>query len=189
MAFAEPADLNAYTGETWDENQAVQVLDAATAAIQKVTGQTLSHVVGDVVVLTPSPDGSVIVPELPVLNVSALEILVPTIPSGVTGWTTLDPTGYRWNSRGMVYVTVPTWNWPNQWDTVRVTYDHGYQAIPNPIVNVCLAVAARMIDNPYSYNSTNVGGVSVGMGGGGAGVTLRDTELAILDRYTVLEVA
>lgn len=187
-SFAQPADLNTYTGDTWDTNQAQTALNAATAIIQKTTGQTLSAVTGDKVILNPSPDGTVMVPELPVTNVSLVEILTPDLTTGTPTWTSLDPSQYRWNTRGMVYLIQPVQTWPLQWDTVRVTYDHGYSPIPDALFDVCLSVAARLVDNPYGYNSTNVGGVSVGMGGS-SGVTLRDWELVILDRFTLMELA
>lgn len=189
-AFATPADLAAYLADSsWDESAALVALNGATAVIQNVTGQTIAAVAGDVVTLDPDPSGTVVLPQIPVTAVARVEILVPAPVAGADTWVTLDPGTYRWNSRGLLYLTRGNWQWPNQWDSVRVTYSHGYDPIPIELFTLCMDIAARTLDNPYKYNATSVGGVSTGMGTGGAGVTLRDTELVVMDRYTVLEVA
>lgn len=116
---------------------AMQAIAAATSAIRSYTGQLLTAVDGDVVLLSGRP-GALWLPELPVRAVSAVSV----------DGTALLATDYA--------VDLVTGRLARLWDTYRegrgwwggyrnvaVTYDHGYATLPDDLVNVCARIAAR----------------------------------------------
>jgi hypothetical protein len=189
-AFATAADLTTFIQDaSYDVATLDQALSKASSTIRAYTGQELDYWVGDVVVLTPRPGSVVYLPQLPVQAVSLVEILTPDYVTGVDTWTSLVG-GYRFNAHGAVYLTRSLATWPTGWDTVRVTYDHGYHVIPEPIRYVCLELAARSLDNPYKDSSRRTDVLQTDMFSRSAkDVTMRDTERETLSRYTLHEVA
>lgn len=185
-SFAQIFDLAAFTGQTLNDAQAQQALNQATGIIQGWTGQTLSQVVNDTITVDPLPDKSVMLPELPVTAVSSVQWLDD---KGGTGWNTIPSTQYRFKSWGALYI-VPNAGfdvsqWPSDLDTIKVTYTHGYDPIPQPIYDVCIALAARLMINPYKLQSSKTGGVQVVYTGAREMSELLDTERTALDRYSI----
>jgi hypothetical protein len=123
-----------------DDAPALAAIAAASAAIRGYCHQALSLVTGDHVVLSPAC-GRVLLPELPVVAVSAVSL----------AGTVLDPAAYGFEAatgellRFDPLATPPPW--PIWWDSgfrnVAVTYTHGYATLPDDLVNVCARVAAR----------------------------------------------
>jgi hypothetical protein len=184
LSFATPTDLNNYLGATIDADRAQQILNQATAIIQGWCRQNLFAVSADVVTTDPTDRGEAYLPELPVTAVSTVELL------DCDGtWQTLDPSFYRWNSRGKVYLTKRPDFWPLEHDTVRVTYDHGYATIPADLQGVCLQIAGRLFSNPYDAQGLVTGGIQMRFSGTRGTDGLKDTELAILGKYTLVEVS
>lgn len=183
--FALPFDLSAFTGQTLDEAQAEQVLTQATALIQAWTGQTLFQVVDDTITVDPLPNMTVMLPQLPVTAVSSVQWLDDR---GGTGWNTIPSTQYRFKSWGQLYIVAfqgfNPCQWPDGKDTIKVTYTHGYAAIPQDIYSVCNALAARLLINPYKLVSSRTGGVQVVYTGTRETSELLDTEKVVLDRYS-----
>lgn len=184
VAFADVEALNAYSGEQWDAVRASQALQAATATIQAAADQLLVPVADEVIELDPNRDGTVYLPEMPVTAVSSVELLVPDPVTAALTWTVLDPSGYGWNRRGRLYLTRRPRFWPSQQGSVRVTYSHGYEPIPDPLTFLCLDLALRLLENPTKLLSQNIGGIGAGYGT----AALTDTECAIIGRYSLLEV-
>lgn len=188
-SFAPVADLQDSTGQTLDAVQAQQKLNEATGVIQGWTGQTLFAVVNDSIIVDPKPDFSIMLPELPVTAVTSLQWLDDR---NGTGWNTISPSQYRFKSWGAVYI-VPHSGfdpalWPTDPDTIQVTYNHGYTTIPQPVQDVCLALAARMLINPYHLQSTRTGGVQVAFSGT-KNSELLDTEQIALGRFCMYGMA
>jgi phage gpG-like protein len=123
-----------------DDAPALAAIAAASAAIRGYCHQALSLVTGDHVVLSPAC-GRVLLPELPVVAVSAVSL----------AGTVLDPAAYGFEAatgellRFDPLATPPPW--PIWWDSgfrnVAVTYTHGYATLPDDLVNVCARVASR----------------------------------------------
>jgi hypothetical protein len=123
-----------------DDAPALAAIAAASAAIRGYFHQALSLVTGDHVVLSPAC-GRVLLPELPVVAVSAVSL----------AGTVLDPAAYGFEAatgellRFDPLATPPPW--PIWWDSgfrnVAVTYTHGYATLPDDLVNVCARVASR----------------------------------------------
>jgi hypothetical protein len=189
VSFATPDDLNNYLlgsgGTAVNVDRAQQVLNQATADIQSWTHQNLFPVAAETVTVDPFDTGSVYLPELPVTGVSTVEYL-----DGSNVWQTLDPSYYRWNGkRGQVYLIARAPYWPWQLDTIRVTYDHGYATIPNDLAGLCVRLAARQVANPYDAQSMVTGGIQMRFSGTRGTDGLKDTELAILGKYSLVEVS
>jgi hypothetical protein len=184
LSFATPADLNNFLGATIDTDRAQQVLNQSTALIQGWCRQNLFAVSGDTVTVDPYDTGECFLPELPVTAVTQVQLL------GCDGtWSTLDPSFYRWNSRGKVYLTRRPDFWPWQYDSVQVTYDHGYTTIPADLQGVCLQLAGRLFSNPYDAQGLVTGGIQMRFSGTRGTDGLKDTEIAILGKYTLVEVS
>lgn len=183
--LATPDALSAFIGAPIDPTRAQQLLTQATGIIQEWTNQYLLNVTGDTVIVDPNSDGWASVPELPVNDVASFEYLDDR--DGV--WYTYDTSVYRWNRYGKIYLVQQPDYWPWQLDSLRVTYSHGYNPIPNGLAGVCIQLAARLFANPYDAQRYTTGGVQVGFSGTKGTDELRDTEKIALGRYTVVEVS
>ncbi len=189
-AFTAPtnADLASYIGDSsFPMNEMNQALSIAASTIRTQTGQQID-LGTDVSVVTPGNGAVILLPQIPVTAVSLVEMIVPDPITGFDTWVTVPATSYRWRRNGTVYLTRFVSQFPTAWDSVRVTYTHGFISLPSDLADLVLQLAARTLVNPYQHLSEATGGVSTVYGGNSAGVTLRDTDLAILDRYTLYEV-
>ena len=192
--FAQVADLQSFTGQSLNTGQAQTALNNATGIIQEWVGQQLFQVVGDTVTLDPRLDMSVMLPETPVTAVTSMQWLDDV---NGTGWNVLPSTMYRFKPWGQLYIvptqaqaySPPPWGpwawWPRDPDTIQVTYTHGYAVIPTSIQAVCMALAARLLINPYKLQSTRTGEVQVVYTGVRESSELLDTEKTALDRYSI----
>lgn len=188
--LAVAADLAALIQDTTYTTAALsQALTVASSEIRAYTGQQFDAT-SDVVVVSPQSGGVVFLPQIPVQSVTQVEIFIPDPVTGIQGWAMVDPSYYRSNSHGTVYLTQWLPTWPNGWDTVRVTYSHGYSTIPDELRDLCLSLAARWLDNPYQDSATRAGAVSTDyISRSSKDLTLRDHEKATLSRFTLHEVA
>lgn len=193
--FAQVSDLQSFTGQNLNTSQAQTALNNATGQMQEWIGQQIFQVTNDTVILDPRPDMSVMLPETPVTAVSSVAWFDDF---NGTGWNTLPTTLYRWKEWGRLYI-IPTqvhtytatgglWGstwWPAGEDTIQVTYSHGYSVIPSSLQAVCMALAARLLINPYKLQSTRTGEVQVVYTGVREASELLDTEKVVLDRYSI----
>lgn len=151
--LATPQMLADHRGVAFDETDfhAVQLLAEASALIRNYTRQTITQVLGDEIVLDGDYSTTLVLPELPVTDVTKLE----TLESDAT-WTEVDTTSYSFSRAGVVTYTDgwPSWpyysRFPSGVQNIRVTYDHGYETIPDDIRHACVQIAARL------YLSTTV---------------------------------
>jgi hypothetical protein len=192
MAFASTEELRVELGlSTLTADQTARAqrrLDAATAAIQDYTGQTISRVDADEVTLVGTWAAKLPLPEVPVVSVTAVSVEGEALTadsdyflSGRILW------------RGAVGLNdeqawrVPTpadshWGGPER--TVTVTYTHGWEEIPDAIREVCLNMALRGWDTPTGAVSEKVGSWSAQYGpeASSGAVGLTRAEKAILRR-------
>ncbi len=189
--FAVPtaSDLSSFIGDSsFPVPEMNQALSIAASTIRSQTRQIIDAVANDVVQLTPGNGSVILLPQVPVTAVALVEMIVPNPVTGLDTWATVPATSYRWRRNGTIYLTRAVPQFTNAWDSVRVTYSHGYTVLPDDLRDLVLQLAARTLVNPYQHLSEATGGVSTVYGGNSAGVTLRDTDLAILDLYTLYEV-
>lgn len=184
-AFASTDDLSAFVGYTVDVTRGNAVLSMASAIIRNYTGCQLDSITGDVY-LDQRGDNTILLPERPVNNVSAVKVL----SSDGTTWITLSPSAdnpdYSWDSHAGT-VTIYNINQAiSPVPTVQITYDHGYATIPDPIKQVCIYVASRLLANPNGVAAQSTGQVSVRYD---RNSDLSLVEQRMLARYTTVEVS
>jgi hypothetical protein len=156
--LATPADLAAWLQRTLAPDTAQLALETATGWVQAELGQRVVAVANDTVTLRCGRS-SLWLPEGPVNSVSTV---TTTDFRGTVTARTLNVHYYvigreiRWAFYGW-YGFPGISGWP---ELATVTYSHGYTQIPQAIRGVCLAAAARALDNSGSLRSETVGGVS-----------------------------
>lgn len=179
-----------------DDPTATLMLQIASDMVRDYLKQQLDAVQNDVVVLDPINAAYVVLPELPVADVTLLEILDTTQDPAV--WTTVDPSQYTVSLNLGIIAGLPGCGvfWPPTPGSWRVTYSHGYgtgdtppagfPVLSNSLVGVVLGVAARAYSSPASIEQERIGGYQVKYAVEAAGfsalelVTLnRDKEMSI----------
>lgn len=147
---------------------AEQAVNAASAAIRSYTRQTLTLVEDDEVVLRGTWRDQLDLPEVPVVEVSD----ITGVDVGVlvaSSWTLVGSGVHR------------SGGWLGPGVALSVTYTHGFATIPDDLVAVCLALAARTFDNPRALASEGYEGYSTTPHL--YPLELSRTEQAILDLY------
>jgi hypothetical protein len=158
-SFATVEDLEGFLAITYNEAeesaQAQAMLDQATADMVEHMGRDVTVVSNDVVTLDGVGD-QLLLPVWPVTAVSAVT---------VDGVALSLPGDIQWYSDGRLLRLsggLPqSWGFKRQ--SVVVTYSHG-EAVPAGLKGVCMARAARLMDNPTSVANESAGTVSVNYG-------------------------
>jgi hypothetical protein len=157
---------------------ATLMLQIASGAVRDELQQDLDYVAHDVQILDPINGWTIVLPQMPVTDVTLVEYL-----DANQVWTTADPALYTVSLRtgiiqAMSYTGIP---WPAVPASWRVTYSHGYNPIPDGLVGVCLGVAARTYSTPAGTESEKIGGYNVKYAIHADGFS--PVELKILSRY------
>lgn len=189
-----------YLGVT--AGQALDPYEYASATVRSYCGRRFDYVQDDEAIIDPRPNRTAQLPESPVTAITSVQAYMPY--GGVWGWQSLTyPGGYGWIERGLIWDAAairptinpaiqtgwpePTWPWlPG---SLTVTYTHGFETIPDEITAIVLRLAAQVASNPLFMQSKKVGEDGYVYGTFPGGITLRDTDKAILDRYVIQEVS
>lgn len=158
----------------------------------------------DVAYVDPATHHRALVPGLPVLSVTSVEGFMPA-PSGGLDWVPL--TNYAFVSEtGLIYDTtgqpgtswsISTASWPWLPGSLKITYDHGYSTVPQPLIDTACRLAQQYLENPGlklarkvgDMQDTFFGGYSTGANIGSVGVVLNALDRAVLDRFTLVSIA
>ncbi len=164
-SFATVGELAAFTGRDLSQQDAgaLLALELASGAIVAWCGQAIERVVGDLARLDGVASDRIVLPERPVTAVGEVRI----------GGTVVDPQALAHSASGVLART-DGGDFSAPPGGVQVTYDHGYDPIPEAVRAVCLQVAARALANPEGIRQEGIGGYSVTYAS--AGVLLRDDE-------------
>lgn len=151
--LATTADLTARIGRDLTDDEAARapaLLMDASSRVRDFTRQDFTAVTGDVVTLRPV--GSLLrLPQRPVTAVTAVVAVQPDGASAVA------LSGWSWDGLDLVDLTWATaagdGPWPAWWhqatpDTYRITYDHGYDPVPNTVVATVCAMVLRTLLSP-----------------------------------------
>lgn len=177
-SFASVAELGKLLGRTFaagtETEQAQLALDVATADIKIHAGQQIEKIDNEAVTLDADGSKVLFLPEQPVLAVDAVSV------EGVALVVISDVYWYR---DGSLYRRSGL-SWGTERQSVVVTYDHGYAAIPTDIKGVCMRRAARFLDNPTStIRRTSVDDATIEYADTAASEAFTDPEREILDAY------
>jgi hypothetical protein len=144
-----------------DDAVATVVLTMASGAIRDDLEQEITFRAGDELTLPPDGHGVLLLPELPVVAVSAVTL---------DGSAVVDP---AWTRAGVLSGLLGA--------SATVTYDHGHTVVPDGIKAVCMQAAARAFDSPTQLKTENTGPFALSRVA--LGVQLTDQEKRALDRY------
>jgi hypothetical protein len=148
-----------------------RALIEATSAIREYTDQYLSLVEDDELLLDSRGGNRILLPELPI-------VAIDTVEEG--GVELVRGTDYELSARSGILHRLRG-RWARGFSNIRVVYTHGYDPIPQTIVDVCTRAAARgyqaglrakQDEGVLGVNSKSLGDFSVGYGsehGGGVG--------------------
>lgn len=176
------AELEDYLGTTLDNDRAALATRLASGAVRGYTRQLLDEVEGDIILIDGDGSDIILLPELPVLDITNVDETTGT--TSPTTETLDEFEHFEWNRRGLLErIGRP---WPKRRRSVEVTYSHGYATLPDDIVAVALASAARVIENPSGVRQESIGRYSYTFAGeGGAQAGILRGEARMLDRFRV----
>lgn len=157
--LASVAQLGAFLKTTFagDDPAAAIYLQIASGMVRDFLQQKITASVGDVIVVDSIDGMYALLPELPVTAVSLVESFDGTV------WSTVDPSMYTVSlSTGIVTATPLTGTlWPSVPASWRITYSHGFTAVPDALMGVTLGVAARGYASEPGIDLERIGGYQV----------------------------
>lgn len=178
----------------YDSATITAALSWASNAVETYCERNFEQVLGDTRRLNPQSDGTVLLPDPPVTNVTSVQAWLPA--DGGMAWVTL--TNYDWTPDGLLWDTtgergVPRmgFSWPWTPKSLKVTYDHGYVVsgdganLPQPIIDAVIKAAAGYLANPYNLVERKAGDVTYRWSDSEKTSLLDD---ALLGRYRLVSV-
>lgn len=190
---------------TYDDTSVTRALSWAQSFVESYClanddAGTFDLIVSDTVYVTPQRYRSALLPAVPVVNIESVYGLLPrvdsSVPTGAMQWVELTnfafvaETGQLYDTTGQVG---SQWNigqlsWPTLPGSLKVTYDHGYATIPQPLIDVACRFAQQYLENPTMTLMRKVGDIESRYAGS-AGIVINDLDRRILDRYTEIGIA
>lgn len=154
--LASVDDLNNFSQLAIDpsDTAAAFLLKVASGMIRRYLEQDITQTLDDVEYVDPVGGGYAFLRQLPVQSVASVE----TSTDGAT-WKLVDPANYRVSRRlGVVYAKPWTGvQWGSDPESWRVTYSHGYAAVPDELKGVACSVAARFYSTPAGIDMERTG--------------------------------
>lgn len=202
MTFASQLSA-AFTpiGGVYDDPSIAQALSWAQTFVEEYTNRGdngFDLVTSDIVLVDPKRYRQALLPQIPVVNVESVEAYLPSTTSGGMTWVTL--TNFAWaGDTGLIYDTTgepgtslnfgPSWPWLPA--SLRVTYDHGYSAVPKALINAACRFAQQYLENPALLLQRGIGTLNERFAGntGDVGIVINKFDERIMDRYTLISIA
>jgi hypothetical protein len=152
--LATRADVEALAGPelSLDPARVDRLLAMASAAVRNWTGQTISLVEDDAVIVISAGTNELVLAERPVIEVTevAIEGRAPEA-------------GFAWDAFGSLR-RASGLPWGLRYDHVAVTYTHGWETVPDDVVGLVAAKVARFMAmgeaNPSGLKALQVGAMS-----------------------------
>jgi hypothetical protein len=176
--FITQQDLSDYIGRNVNaDNGALMAIDAACDTIRDITEQDFNYGTSTITLDGTGTD-VLILPQRPVANAGTVLVNGGTVTDYIAP--TADGFLYRGTASSSCFPGRT--HWPRGRQNVRVTYEHGYQAIdvPRSIRMVAISLAARLVVQGVAQSET-VGDVAVSYGMAASDLTTN--ELRILQGY------
>lgn len=166
MIEVDASQVPSFLRGAWSDSDVTAALSWAGHAVEAYCERNFSYVVNDVVLVDPFPVRRCAqLPNPPVQNVTLVEALMRDNTAD-TSWQTLE--NWAWTKDGLLYDTsgqpgtnvtqLPTW--PALPKSLRVTYTHGFQDTPEPVVDAVIRAAAKYLANPFNTTMRRAGDVS-----------------------------
>ena len=138
--LADPADLADYPGAPFTQG----VVDAAVASLRGDCGWHIAPEVTETLVVNGSPDKTLILPTLLIVEITAIRDVSGTTPVTLTGWRQQSRAGLLWRDEG----------WPDGFEVVEVDLTHGHTDTPAEILPaVAYYSQAQLSDSNVSTES------------------------------------
>lgn len=171
---------------TYDVAKTASALSWATSVIEAYCKHSFGLVTDETVVISPH-GGSGLLPNFPVVQVTLVEGYLPDGQGmawkPMTNYWLVADTGELFNTIGLPGVPWNPFSWPWLPGSLRVTYDHGYEVIPNDLRDVCARLAGQYLENPELFVERRVGDME-GRFSGSAGVVFGPMDKVVLDKYS-----
>lgn len=167
----DASQMPSFLKGAWPDADVSAALSWASSAVEAYCERDFTYAVNDVVLVDPFPvRRSAQLPNPPVISVSNVEAYMRD-NTGSTAWQEL--TNYAWTPDGLLYdtsgqpgVNVPAVpSWPTLPKGLRVTYTHGFQTVPQPLVDAVIKAAGSYLANPFAMTQRKVGDVESSWGG------------------------
>lgn len=136
-----------------DVSRVDMAIKLAAAYVRRRTGQQITLVTDDELVVDGTGDPLIFLPERPVVGISSVEVDGDVWEQG---------DDFDWSERRGKLVALGG-SWPAGWRNVAITYSHGYAELPMDIQGLVYGLARRQIDNSsgQSIRSETLGQYSV----------------------------
>lgn len=194
--LAPVSDLRAFLKIEEDDpdfdNAAAELnLRIASGEVRAATSQLFDLVEDDVVILDGTGTGTLLLPELPVVDVSEVLEAQGTSAEVALAGPDEDLIDYEWSEDGIVRrlrrapllefgPSAPTLLFSTRYRWYKVTYSHGYAFVPDEVAGVVIRVAARAYNNPEGLRQETIGRYSYTIAGENAGIGLTSADLVAL---------
>lgn len=165
---------------TIDEDRATFLLTTASGEVRAATGLLFDWTEGDVVTLDGPGTTVLLLPEVPVAAV----ISVVEHPGRSSELELLEDDSFDWSADGLLQ-RIDGARFSRRYRSYAVTYDHGFETIPDEVKAVVLRAAARPLNNPDNVRSETLGRYSYTLAGETAGVGLFSADLDTLAPYVI----
>lgn len=137
------------------DQSALFLIKVASNMVRDYLHQDLYFVASDIAYCDPLNGQVVLLEQLPVVRVVQVEY---TADSGVT-WVVAPAGSYTVSRRTGVVAAKPFSGtpWPSDPESWRITYDHGFNPIPDTIKGVVCEVAGRIYASPIGVDLERIG--------------------------------
>jgi hypothetical protein len=156
-------DMPTFLRGEYTDDDVTAALEWASDAVESYCERRFAFVADDVVTVRPYPDRSALLPNPPITDVTLVEgwMANPTSGASVMAWVTL--TNWQWTDQGFIYDTTglpgvdyQSPSWPAAPKSLRVTYSHGFDPIPDAVQSAVFKAAGIWLDNPSGLASKRV---------------------------------
>ena len=138
--LADPADLADYPGAPFTQ----AVVDSAVAALRGDCGWHIAPEVTETLTVNGSPDKTLILPTLLIVEITAIRDVTGTTPVTLTGWRQASKAGLLSRDEG----------WPTGYEALEVDLTHGYADTPADLLPaVAYYSQAQLADSNVSTES------------------------------------
>lgn len=183
--LASLEELEEFVGEEFgpiDPGEGRLKLELASGEVRAYCGQEFTPQTDDEVVLDGTGTRVLMLPELPVLDVSLVEEGIGGARSSLPGPGDRGAV-WEWSSDGILRMVHARDVWARRFRFYRVLYSHGFEPIPDALKAIVLKVSARSLDDPAGqFRSETLGRYSYTLAGAEAGVGLTRADERTLER-------